>query len=125
MSNESTSLKTPETPYTIASSGNIKEDFQSSKFSSIGFHPWDKMAKATATLLLIGSLNTASFSNSYSPNQQEETSTVLNAPKPIPGRRISMSDARKIALKVLAEAEERRIQFAQEEAERNNELEEE
>jgi len=116
MSNESVSLKTPETSYTAASSGNFKEDFQSSAFSAIGSRPWNMLTKATATLLFIGSLNTVTFSNSYFPNQQEETSTVLKIQKPIPGKKISISEARKITRDIMKQAEKRHFEFIQKES---------
>ena len=45
-----------------------------------------------------------------------ETSTIIAAARPSEGRRISIAEARRIALAVMAEAESRRAAFAEEEA---------
>lgn len=78
-----------------------------------------KARHALTSLALATVVSTAPLCQDISRRERgAETSTVIAPTRPSAGRRVSLAEARRIALAVMAEAEARRAAFAEEEAAR-------
>jgi len=108
-------VETHPSPSPVTRSGNWAEDFDESNLPALGGGP----ATALATVALGFFVSTAVM-NLDLPDRQErlDPSTVLHTAVTRRDRRLSLAEARQTALTVLAEAESRRAQFAEDEARR-------
>ena len=96
-------------------SGNIVEDFRPEAQAARAGLGWARMLGG-AIFVFFTSMTTNLPPPPVPFDRRRETSTVLRHFAPARRRPISWAEARRIALSVLAEAEERRYQFFLEEA---------
>lgn len=95
-------------------SGNVVEDFRPETPPVKGGLDWKSLLGGA--LFVLASLTTSLLPSPVPFDRRRETSTILRLYAPTRRRRISLAEARQIALSVLAEAEKRRADFSAQEA---------
>jgi len=101
-------------PSDVPLSGNILEDFRPEARVFRGGLAWARMLGGT--IFVFASMTTNLAPPPFPFARHRETSTVLRLFAPARRRPISLEEARRIALSVLVDAEDRRYQFSSEEA---------
>jgi hypothetical protein len=80
---------------------------------------WTLTKLAGVALLFMASPSSVMIADPWLQERRRETSTVLGMAVYAPRRRMSVAEARSVALAILYESEARRIRFAEEEARRS------
>jgi hypothetical protein len=95
-------------------SGNVVEDFCPETLPVRGGLDWKSVFGGA--IFVVASITTSVPPPLAPFDRRRETSTILRLYAPTRRRRISLAEAREIALSVLAEAEKRRADFSAQEA---------
>lgn len=119
MSNSQTVSLISERTYSNIISSNIMPD----DFEFIDRHKPSRLITYTqssvlAFMLLLAPSSSMPGLEPWMLSKRRETSAVMGIMTTLPYRRITMAEARRIALSIMKEAEERRLSFAVEEARR-------
>jgi hypothetical protein len=113
-SNVLLSFRDERRSHQVPRSGNVGEDFRQEAQAARGCLGWARTLKGALFVLASMTMNLPPPPALF--DKRLETSTILRLFAPARRRPITLAEARRIALSVLADAEDRRYQFSSEEA---------